>query len=81
MDTKNKEENVLNFPNNDYALFSQNMKKSLSVRISKENDINEKLASETVNSLENALCNAIVKKTRQFFQKIGSASANLLFDD
>ena len=76
MDTKEKEENVLNFPKQDYAVFSDNIKAKIKKEVVSIYGDEIGLPDELVNGLENALCQAIVKTTRKVFTKMGVDAAN-----
>lgn len=76
--TQDSKENVINFPRQDYAIFNENVRKSVKAQVVRSTEVNEPQADQVVDALEAALSQVIVTAARKIFSRLGERIANAL---
>jgi len=77
---KTGKENVILFPNSNWALFNDNIKNRLKTEVVRHASVNQEVADQAVNGVESALCRELIISARKFFSRLGESVARKIFE-
>lgn len=73
--------NVIKFPNSNWALFNENIRKSMKTQIKKVTpDLSDAQIESAIDGSENALLRHLAIFSRKFFSDLGQRLAHNLFE-
>ncbi len=79
--TEKKTDNVLKFPNSNWALFNDNVRKTMKSHIKRVTDIDDTQAERAIDGAESAMLYHLAVFSRKLFSDLGERCAKALFEN